>query len=213
MKKPQKRQIDWQSILNYLQHTLRQKVGSQKKPLIIIAIFILLLISSFFWKNDDHNAQTTHDLVLDKGESYTCQLNRIIDGDTIIANCGDAQQQLVNIRIWGIDAPEMKQEPWGKDAKKALEKIFFSNKHDTIILKIRDIDQYNRYVGQIFINNKEMDIGLKMVSYGHAVVYRRYNNDRQYQTEENRAKNAKKGIWRHEGSQQDPANWRKVNPF
>lgn len=213
MKNPQKRPIDWQGIFNYLKHTLRHKAYSQKKPIITVGIFILLFISSFFWGNDDQKSPTEPDASLQKGEFYTCQLSRIIDGDTVIAHCGDALKQRVNIRIWGIDAPEMKQEPWGNNAKKALEKIFFNNNHDTIILKIRDIDQYNRYVGQIFINNKEIDIGLQMVSDGQAVVYRQYNNNQQYQEEERHAKSAKKGIWKHKGSQQDPASWRKVNPF
>lgn len=206
-----KQQPDWSSIFNYLKHTVGKEIARQKKSLIVALLFTLIFFSSFFWENLDRSEHL--EFPLQKNQSYACLLHRIIDGDTIVADCDASQKQRINIRIWGMDAPEMKQEPWGKNAKNALEKIFLMNKHDIITLKIRDIDQYNRYVGQIFINNQEIDIGLKMVSDGFAVVYRQYNQDQQYQAEENHARNAKKGIWQYEGSQQDPASWRKVNPF
>lgn len=210
MKRPQ---TNWHNVLQYLISVVRQIIGNKKRSLVSISLFIIILLTSYFWDEQSSITSQSTSESLSKHQQYHCQLQKIIDGDTIIADCNSAKPQQVKIRIWGMDAPEMKQKPWGDKAKKALENIFHMNKHDTILIKIRDIDQYNRYVGQIYINNQEIDVGLKMVSEGFAVVYHQYNKDPLYRREESKAQDAKKGIWKFKGSQQDPASWRKVNPF
>lgn len=200
-------------IVTYLKNAIRQKHLRKKSSLVTAALFILLFVWSYYWESPPQSPTNNPATVLVKQQEYQCSLNRIVDGDTIVANCPLKNPQKVNIRIWGIDAPETKQVPWGEKATNTLNNIFMTNKHDIITLKIRDIDQYNRYVGQIFINNKEVDVGLKMVSEGYAVVYKQFNNQPEYLTQEKLARKSKKGIWQTPGSQQNPASWRKVNPF
>lgn len=205
-------QTNSHKVFAYLKNGIKQKVKTQKLPLVTFFLFIIVFICSFLWSNGPL-PNATVDYNLAKEEMYHCTLHRIIDGDTVVANCPLKNPKLVNIRIWGMDAPETNQIPWGEKATNALNRIFLMNKHDIITILIRDIDQYNRYVGQIFINNKEIDVGLQMVSEVFAVVYKQYNNDPQYLYHEDLAKSHKKGIWQHPGSQQNPAAWRKVNPF
>lgn len=199
-------------IWAYLKNTIRQKSARKKVTLVSTALFILLLLSSYFWESTAPSLSKNKTLLI-KGSEYQCTLARIIDGDTITAHCPVRNPQTINVRIWGIDAPETKQIPWGEKAAHQLNNILRTNKHDIITIKIMDIDQYNRYVGQIFINHKEVDVGLQMVREGYAVVYQQYNKDSQYLSQEKAARNAKKGIWQTAGSQQNPASWRKVNPF
>ena len=209
--KPQR--PDYSGIFAYFKNTLHQKALRKKAALVTMSLFVLLFVFSYLWKFPLKSTENQHKTALTKKNEYQCTLHRIIDGDTIVAHCPLDKPQRVNIRIWGMDAPETGQTPWGNKATNTLNNIFRMNKHDIITIRIKDIDQYNRYVGQIFINNKETDVGLEMVSKGYAVVYRQYNNDPEYLKQEALAKKAKKGIWQTKGSQQDPASWRKVNPF
>ncbi len=208
-----KQQPHYSGIIAYLKNTVKQKALRKKSSLVTTVLFIILFVSSYFWDTPSSSSTNNYSSALSKHEEYQCSLERIIDGDTIVANCPISTPKKVNIRIWGMDAPETNQIPWGEKSTNILNEIFLTNKHDIITIKIKDIDQYNRYVGQIFINNKEIDVGLKMVSEGYAVVYKQYNNDPQYLAQEKLARDAKKGIWQSSGSQQDPASWRKVNPF
>ena len=209
MKSPQTK---YHTITAYLKNGIRQKLATQKASLVTVLLFIAIFFASYFWQ-EGKNTISQNNHILIKNIEYDCTLQRIIDGDTIIANCPLKNPQRVNIRIWGMDAPETNQHPWGEKATNALNSIFLTNKHDIITIQLKDIDQYNRYVGQIFINNKEIDVGLQMVKDGFAVVYSQYNSDPEYLHQEALAKSAKKGIWQYKGSQQNPAAWRKVNPF
>ena len=126
---------------------------------------------------------------------------KIIDGDTI--HIGKNK-----IRLHGIDAPEINQTceknniTWlcGENATNALVNIINSQK---IICSIKDIDQYNRYIGVCFVNNLNMN--KYMVINGWAIAYRYYSKD--YIEVENIAKRKKVGIW--QGSFQEPYLFRK----
>lgn len=209
-----------QAIIHYLKNAFRQLVKGKKSQFIIGIIFFIILGLSYFYDSaqyleTDKNIQ----VVLSKGDTYQCTVSKISDGDSITVLCpismsskkGEKPQVVkASLRLWGIDAPEMKQSHWGQDSKAALTKMLPHRKNDTIEVKIKDKDQYNRYVSQLFFNHK--DIGLEMVKSGHAVVYRQYNKDPHYEKSQAKAKTAKIGIWKVPGNQQDPANWRKVNP-
>ena len=199
-------------IYRYFQNILHKKVKTEKKPLIIMSLFVLILAISYSFTAKNPATNSASQIALQHQE-IECSLQRVIDGDTVIVNCPAVNLHKVRIRIWGLDAPEMGQNPWGKLSKKSLINIFQTNKHDIINVKILDIDQYNRYIGKIFINNRATDVGLELIKQGFAVVYKQYNQDPQYRAWEDHAKVSKLGIWQTNGSQQDPAAWRKVNPL
>lgn len=137
-----------------------------------------------------------------KGERLKCRLLRIADGDTITAECADGK---VRVRLWGIDAPESGQKPWGARSRKALQQLL----DDTLTLEIVDVDRYGRSVARIESGGR--DVNLLLVSQGHAVVYRRYNRDPAYRKAEQDAKRKRLGIWSTPGAHQDPAAWRRLN--
>lgn len=205
-------------ISGYLRNALKQLLKGKKSQIIVGAIFIIILVISYYYDSAQYLNTQKNDLVsLQKEETYHCKIIRISDGDSITVLCprnssSSDKREIVkaSIRIWGIDAPETKQAQWGTYSKEALTKLLPSGKNDTIEIKIRDKDQYNRYVSQLFFNQR--DIGLEMVRLGQAVVYHQYNKDPTYPEVQAQAKNAKRGIWKIPGNQQDPASWRKVNP-
>jgi endonuclease YncB( thermonuclease family) len=123
---------------------------------------------------------------------------QIIDGDTIKINSK-------KIRLYGIDAPEFKQMckkpylkiifftftkdyPCGKISTQKLRKKI-NNK--VITCKILDVDRYNRFIGECYKRN--LNLNSWLVSNGYAVAYRKYS--KKYVSNEINAKNEKKGLW------------------
>jgi endonuclease YncB( thermonuclease family) len=113
----------------------------------------------------------------------------VIDGDTIVING-------LHIRLWGMDAPEMKQEcadGWrvGPIAKRELASIISHNLPSCYKITT---DRYGRTVAQCFIDGE--DIGQLMVQQGWAWAYTKYS--RKYVQDEADAKLRKLGIHGHD---------------
>ena len=137
---------------------------------------------------------------------------RIIDGDSLEINGH-------KIRLFGIDAPEKKQ-----NCKKSFLFIFFLNFHkkyecgllatnklkklignNTVKCISESKDHYNRYLSICYLKNR--DINSWLVKNGYAIAYKRYS--KKYILEEQYAKKNKLGIW--QGAFQKPEEWRKKN--
>ncbi len=140
-----------------------------------------------------------------QGAELVCAVKAIYDGDTFVASCPVGE---VKVRVFGIDAPEMKQEPWGDRSREALRGLL--PRSGSISLRVMDHDRYARTVAQVVAG--ERDLGLEMVRLGQAVVYQQYNHSPDYQQAQAEAKQARRGIWAKAGGQQDPATWRRLNP-
>lgn len=207
------------AIKYYLKNLLGKIRREQRGKIVVALLFAAIFASSFFLEKPQATSASKPTIQLEKGYQCLCKVSHISDGDSITATCpttcsqsGDpkGKWQKIRVRIWGMDAPEMGQKPWGERAKSALIKLLPKEKDSMITLRIRDRDHYQRYVAQLFYQKK--DIGLEMVRLGEAVVYQQYNNDPQYYQAERDAKAAKRGVWSQAGHQQNPAAWRKVNP-
>ena len=137
---------------------------------------------------------------------------KVIDGDTI-------KIEKNKIRLFGIDAPEKKQQcqkPWlsiffltlnksyqcGEISTNKL-KIKINNKF--IICKSSNKDRYNRFIAECF--KDKININRWMVSSGYAVAYRKYS--KKFVSQENLAKKQKLGLW--SGKFEMPWEWRKKN--
>jgi endonuclease YncB( thermonuclease family) len=142
---------------------------------------------------------------LAQGMELACTVQSVYDGDTLRARCPDGT---VTVRMFGIDAPEMKQEPWGARSRDALRALL--PQRAEITLRVRDQDRYGRTVAQVRVG--ERDAGLELVRQGRAVVYAQYNDSIAYRQAETEARQARRGIWEQAGGQQDPATWRRLNP-
>lgn len=115
---------------------------------------------------------------------------RIVDGDTI--RLGEHR-----IRLHGIDAPESDQAcldpqgaPWAcGDA--ATERLAEMIGDDPVHCSERDIDRYQRIIGECFADRTNLNAAL--VAEGLAFAYRRYSRD--YALLEDEARAAGRGIW------------------
>ena len=132
-------------------------------------------------------------------------ITKVSDGDSL-------RSGNLRIRLFGIDAPELKQKCadqngvlWdcGVAAQRQLNGLIGANKD--LQCSLRDVDQYGRLIMQCF--NGATDIGAAMVRSGHALAYRHFSDF--YIAEEEQAKTALKGIWR--GTFSPPWEWRRQN--
>jgi micrococcal nuclease len=116
------------------------------------------------------------------------------DGDTLRVR--NQQGQAITIRLGCVDAPELKQNPWGQQSKTRLQQLLPVGQS----VQVRSIerDKYKRLVAEVFVNNRS--VNLMMVQEGQAAVYRQYlqgcasTKDQFLQTEAN-AKQQKLGFW------------------
>lgn len=107
------------------------------------------------------------------------------DGDTITIL---AQKKQIKIRLFGIDAPELKQ-PYGKKSKQFLSNLIAGQ---IVEVKENGNDRYGRTIGTISLNGE--DINAQMVENGYAWAYRRFS--KKYAPQESEAKFEKRGLWR-----------------
>jgi len=125
---------------------------------------------------------------------------KIIDGDSL-AVAG------VEIRLYGIDAPEYRQicsrsgRPWscGRTATDALRALVAGRE---LACRPRDQDRYGRTVAICRVGG--IDLGAALVKAGNAVAYGAYD------AEEREARAARRGIW--SSAFERPAAWRARHP-
>jgi micrococcal nuclease len=103
----------------------------------------------------------------DGSATQTGQVVSVGDGDTIRVRRDD---ETMTVRLACIDAPEMRQSPFGQGAKERLQLLAPVN--STVSLRTIDTDRYGRLVAEVF--REDSNINLSLVSSGHAVVYRQY---------------------------------------
>lgn len=87
-----------------------------------------------------------------------------LDGDTILV-AGE------RVRLWGIDAPEMRDWPWGAHSRAALDRIVAG--HEISCTEYAR-DRYKRPVAVCHRIADDTELGIALLLAGRAVVYRRF---------------------------------------
>jgi endonuclease YncB( thermonuclease family) len=126
----------------------------------------------------------------------------VIDGDTL--RIGRRE-----IRLWGVDAPELEQVCQGPTgayscglvAKRALAAHINAK---PVTCSGNEIDRYERLVARCKVDDS--DIGATLVRKGLVVRYARYAGPT-YMIEERAARHERLGIWA--GAFTEPAEWRR----
>ena len=121
----------------------------------------------------------------------------IHDGDTITVLSGKEQTK---VRLFGIDAPELKQ-PYGKKSKQFLASLIAGQ---VVEVEPKGKDKYKRTLG--IIHYKGQDINAQMVLNGYAWAYVKYS--RMYVDHESAARKNKLGLWQS-SNPTPPWQWRK----
>lgn len=115
------------------------------------------------------------------------------DGDTITIN---KSGEKVKVRLGCIDAPEMKQTPYGEASRNRLKSLLPVGTQ--VSLRVTDVDRYSRTVGEVYKGS--LSINLVMVQEGQAVIYPQYfdgckSDQGKFEKAESQAKQRRLGFW------------------
>ena len=143
-------------------------------------------------------------LMTPPGIAPSCDVISIHDGDTLKLDCAwdEAKPQVITVRLHCIDAPELKQEPWGKLARDHLRSIT----GQAVAIVPVEKDRHGRLVAQLHSNGR--DLALQMVADGFAPVYPKYCRVQRYYDAEGETRSRGIGIWSMPGVHQTPWEWR-----
>jgi endonuclease YncB( thermonuclease family) len=129
----------------------------------------------------------------------------ITDGDTIVVL--DSNDQFHDIRLKGIDAPELRQA-FGETSRAYLARLL-AGKEVTIEWQKRD--RYGRVVGKVTLDGR--DICLEQIKAGLAWHYKKFENEQSetdqnlYAAAEQYTRSQKLGLW-SESAQISPWDFR-----
>jgi micrococcal nuclease len=128
-----------------------------------------------------------------QAQTTTAKIISIGDGDTITVQAGSRN---TTVRLACIDAPEMKQAPFGKQSRDRLQSVLPIGQ--AVNLRKVDTDKYDRMVAEVYVGQRSINLGL--VASGHAVVYRQFLNGcnstkSQYLQTEANAKSQRLAFW------------------
>lgn len=110
----------------------------------------------------------------------------VIDGDTFDMMQGGKK---IRVRMFGIDAPERKQDYYQK-SKQALSDLIFQK---NVRLQQKGKDRYKRVLANVYVGDNW--INYEMVRSGMAWHFTRYSKDLQVANAEKEARAAKRGLW------------------
>lgn len=133
-----------------------------------------------------------------------CQVLRVTDGDSLSVSCDNQTHRL---RLMYIDAPEIKQQPWGEKARVALQALV----KQQVFVAFHGKDVYHRDLALIYSDEaRTTALNLTLVKQGAVRVYSRYQPPAEYMTAMQIAKQNRLGIWQRQGLHQDPQRYRRL---
>jgi micrococcal nuclease len=190
---------EFAKLLQSLLRGLLSQAKKRNRSGLLLIVVLTIAVFAVGWWLEEPNAP-----IPERGADLSCRISEVYDGDTVAASCDNGK---LKVRLFGIDAPEMKQKPWGDKARAQLR---YMVPHTKLRLLVMDMDRYGRVVARLYDGDR--DLGLQLVRQGWAVVYAQYNSLKAYRVAQAEAKQEKLGVWSQPGSQQEPWEWRKLNP-
>ncbi|THB72564.1 MAG: hypothetical protein D6B25_16530 [Desulfobulbaceae bacterium] len=98
-----------------------------------------------------------------QAQRMTCEVSHVFDGDSFV---GIIKGKQVNIRLYGIDAPE-KQQSYARFARNSLKHLIAKRE---VLIRPIDYDRYGRIVAMVYSGEGE-NINQKQIQKGAAWVH------------------------------------------
>jgi endonuclease YncB( thermonuclease family) len=118
-----------------------------------------------------------------------------LDGGTLLVT-QNGGGKAVTVKIWGIDAPDMKIWPWGPRARGTLD--LFLRSHERGVICERRGNAGNQIVGKCRMiadsGDNDLDVGKIMIRSGYAVEDRKIGKGAYQEAEETAWRN-NLGVW------------------
>ncbi|WP_457573033.1 thermonuclease family protein [Desulfolithobacter sp.] len=116
---------------------------------------------------------------------------KVLDGDSLRVKKGN---RILEIRLYGIDAPEYGQ-PYGDKAKRFASQLLYKK---TVSLTSKDVDRYGRIVALVKSDGRL--VNRELVREGFAWVYPKYCQEQPLCSSlkrlEYKARRARRGLWK-----------------
>jgi len=136
--------------------------------------------------------------------AFVARAKSVQDGDSLTVRCDD--NTLLNVRLYGIDAPELKQA-YGLHAKKLLASLAL---RQTLDVQALDTDRYGRIVALVRLKDGTL-LNEVMVAEGLAWVYDQYCQEYlcpRLRALEAQARRERHGLWAAAAPMR-PSDWRR----
>jgi micrococcal nuclease len=142
------------------------------------------------------------------------QVEQVISGQVLEVRHPDgAGGKIERVRLIGIDAPDLAQQPWGPAAKRQLEQLV-TNKTISLELGEEAQDRFDRTLGYVWLGNGKL-LNEQLVKQGYALAVPRSPNikyDKRLGRAQEQARLMGVGIWNpQEPMRQTPAEFRSQN--
>ncbi len=139
-------------------------------------------------------------------------IEKVMDGDTVQVTINGKREQ---VRLIGIDAPELGQKPWGKRSKKFLEELIAASGWQARIeYDIDKRDKFDRVLAYLWGRGNKL-LNEEMLGNGYAVLFTFPPNVKhidRLKAAQVIARENKRGIWGKDGLKQLPSDYRKEHP-
>ena len=154
-------------------------------PKIIILASLLLLVSC----QSPNNSSTT---------PASLKVARVVSGQSLEVLGMESQPNLISqVRLIGLDAPDLRQLPWGEDAKQLLEGLIGgANQAVNLEFDLEAKDKFNRTLAYVW--KDKLLLNEEVVKQGYALFVARSPNHKYDQRLEHAQQWARimgKGIW------------------
>ncbi len=133
----------------------------------------------------------------------TGRVVKVADGDSLVIRTSDKKR--VEVRLFGIDAPEGGQAFGNKSRDALKQKIGGRN----VEVHVVETDQYGRLVGDLYHDGTW--INEAQVAQGWAWHYTHYSGSKALARAEREARTARRGLWR-DARPTPPWLWRRKHP-
>ncbi|OKH29189.1 nuclease [Chroogloeocystis siderophila 5.2 s.c.1] len=148
----------------------------------IVCVLLLLLISAC-------QPKTTP-------QGKTVKVTRVVSGNTLEVIGLEAQSNFnARVRLIGVDAPDLQQQPWGQTAKQQLEKIV-QGSNVLLEFDVQQKDRFGRY--QAYVWYDKVLLNEWLVAQGYLLAVARNPNDKytqQLTRAQESARLMERGIW------------------
>ena len=130
---------------------------------------------------------------------------RVVDGDSLWCIDGNSSDIEFEVRLFGVDAPELDQ-PYGTEAREHLQVLALGK---NFWLDVEDVDQYDRVVGVLYSADRRASVNRRMVEVGLAFRYSDYGDLYGTLASETSARENRLGVWHQDGGGIRPWDWRR----
>ncbi len=139
---------------------------------------------------------------------------RVANGQTLeVVGMGQQPTLISQVRLVGIDAPDIRQFPWGDDAKEKLNQLIGENRSVILEFDLKAQDEFNRVLAYVWVNNTLLNE--RLVKDGYALFSPRSPNqkyDQRLERAQQWARIMGVGIWNPDKPMRlTPSEFRQMN--